>query len=213
MRQSTVAFDVSGLSIEGVVAEPDGGGDDRPGVVVCHPHPLYGGSMDNNVVLALSFALTEQGFATLRFNFRGVGSSQGEHAKGELEHQEASGALQFLAAWPGVDGERMGLAGYSFGASVILRRSELHDKAQAFALVSPPAGALGDTGLAATQHPVFLIVGDRDRVLPADQVRPILETFASPPALYVAPGIDHYWLGAEQVMAPRVAQFFTEALK
>ena len=213
MRQSTVAFDVNGLSMEGVVAEPDGGGEDRPGVVVCHPHPLYGGNMDNNVVLALSFSLTEQGFATLRFNFRGVGGSQGEHAKGELEHEEVSAALQFLAAWPGVGSGRMGLAGYSFGASVILRRSELHDKAQAFALVSPPAGALEGTGLAATQHPVFLIVGDRDRVLPSDKVGPLLEPFASPPAAYVAPGIDHYWAGSEQEMAPRVAQFFTEALQ
>ena len=72
------------------------------------------------MVLAVSYALVEQGFTTLRFNFRGVGNSQGEHSKGELEHQEAIAALEFLKAWPGVNSERLGLAGYSFGNGVIL---------------------------------------------------------------------------------------------
>ena len=83
MRQSAVSFKIKNklgdLDLEGVVAQPDAGLGPWPGVVMCHPHPLFGGNMDNNVVLAVTSALNDQGFATLRFNFRGVGNSEGEH--------------------------------------------------------------------------------------------------------------------------------------
>ena len=85
LRQSAVSFKTEGLTFEGVVAQPDDGSGPWPGVVICHPHPLHGGSMDNNVVLALALGLVEEGFVTLRFNFRGVGGSEGEHTKGEKE--------------------------------------------------------------------------------------------------------------------------------
>ena len=109
MRQSAVTFKAKGLNFEGVVATPDADGGPYPGVVMCHPHPLFGGNMDNNVVLAVTFELVQQGFATLRFNFRGVGNSEGEHTKGELEYQEVLGALDFMKAWKGVDGGTLGL--------------------------------------------------------------------------------------------------------
>ena len=100
MRQSAVSFQTEGLSFEGVMAQPDDGSGPWPGVVICHPHPLHGGSMDNNVVLALALGLVEEGFVTLRFNFRGVGGSEGEHTEGEKESQEVLGALDLIKAWP-----------------------------------------------------------------------------------------------------------------
>jgi hypothetical protein len=80
-----VTFKTNGLNFEGVVAQPEAHAGPMPGVVVCHPHPLYGGNMDSSVVLAVAFALVEHGFATLRFNFRGVGNSDGRHGKGDEE--------------------------------------------------------------------------------------------------------------------------------
>ena len=82
MRQTAVMFQANSLNFEGIVTEPDDVTDSAPGIVICHPGPLNGGNMENNVVLAVSYALVEQGFTTLRFNFRGVGNSQGEHSKG-----------------------------------------------------------------------------------------------------------------------------------
>ena len=116
MRQSAVSFKIKGLTFEGVMAQPEREESGLPGVVICHPHPLYGGNMDNNVVLAVSYGVVEQGFATLRFNFRGVGNSEGEHTKGEQESQEVLAALELMKAWPSVDSKRVGLAGYSFGS-------------------------------------------------------------------------------------------------
>lgn len=211
MRQSAVSFKVKGLSFEGVLAQPDGDAVALPGVVICHPHPLFGGNMDNNVVLSVSFALTELGFATLRFNFRGVGNSEGQHSKGELEQQEVLGAIELLKAWPGVDGRRVGLAGYSFGSSVILNNPKLHNKVKAFALVSPQLKALEGTDLKKNKAPAFIIAGDQDKLVQSDQFATVLESFTHPPECHIVTGADHYWFGYENQMAPRVAEFFRES--
>ena len=150
MRQSAVSFEASGLTIEGVVAVPDNFTAPVPGVVICHPGPLNGGNMDNNVVIAVSFALVEAGFGTIRFNFRGVGNSQGEHSRGENEHEEALAAMDLLRNWQGVDGNRMGLAGYSFGTGIILGSADLQAEASVYALVSPGIARLENSPLQTT---------------------------------------------------------------
>jgi len=213
VRQSAVSFKAGGLSFEGVVAQPEAHVGQMPGVVVCHPHPQYGGNMDSNVVLAVAFALAEQGFVTLRFNFRGVGSSEGQYGKGEVEQQEVMGALELVKAWPGVDGRRLGVAGYSFGASVVLGSPALHRKARAFALISPPMRALETTKLRTNTHPTLVIAGDRDKLLQSGQLPAALESFAYPPTCHVVAGADHFWFGYESQLAPRVAEFFSETLK
>ena len=212
MRQSTVMFETNDLKFEGVVAQPDDMTGVVPGVVICHPGPLNGGNMDNNVVCAVAVALVEEGFATLRFNFRGVGNSQGEHSKGELEHQEALEALEFLANWSGVDRNKLGLAGYSFGTSIILGNSDVQKRARAYALISPSIARLEDTCLRSNQQPKLVISGDKDRLIESLHLRPILESFAQPFSYEFIPGADHYWLRREEELARRVSQFFSKNL-
>jgi alpha/beta superfamily hydrolase len=213
MRQSAVMFKVKGLSFEGIVATPEDAASSLPGVVICHPHPLFGGNMDNNVVLAVAFALVEQGFATLRFNFRGVGNSQGQHSKGELEHQEALGALDMLKAWPGVNGRRLGLAGYSFGSAVVLGNATLHKGVGAIALISPSMRALESSPLKASKQPKLVITGDRDKLVQSPELQPLLESFAHPPTCQIVAGADHYWSGQEEQLSRQVTQFFLDHLK
>ena len=213
MRQSAVSFKTEGLTFEGVVAQSEVLGESMPGVVICHPHPLFGGNMDNNVVLSLAYGLAESGFVTLRFNFRGVGNSEGEHTKGELEPQEALGALELLKAWPGVDSQRIGLAGYSFGSGVVLGNPELHKKANAFALISPSVRALEGTELKNNNEATFIIAGDQDKSVQSGEFIPALDAFGHPPQRHIVEGADHYWFGYEDQMAPRVVEFFTGALK
>jgi len=206
-------FKTRELSFEGIVTMPDGSASSLPGVVICHPHPLFGGNMDNNVVLAVSFALVEQGFVTLRFNFRGVGNSQGEHSKGELEYQEALAALDMLGAWPGVNGRRLGLAGYSFGTGVILGNADLQKRARAIALISPSSRNLAHTPLKASKQPKLIITGDRDRLAPDPQLQSLLASFSHPPIFQVVAGADHYWVGQEDELSRQVSDFFLEHLK
>ena len=213
MRQSAVSFKTKGLTFEGVVAQPDDHSGPFPGIVICHPHPLFGGNMDNNVVLAVAFGLVEAGFAILRFNFRGVGNSEGEHTKGELESQEALAALDLLKAWPGVDGKRIGLAGYSFGTSVILGNPTLHKKASAFAFISPPLRALEGTALKKSKHPTFIISGDKDKLVQSEQLPSVLDSFSQRPECFIVPGADHFWGGYENQLVPQVGRYFAEHLK
>ncbi len=213
MRQSAVSFKAKGMNFEGIMATPDDVSSPVPGVVICHPHPLFGGNMDNNVVLAVSFSLVEQGFATLRFNFRGVGNSDGEHSKGEQEHQEVLGAFEMLKAWPGVDSRRLGLSGYSFGTSVILGSSAVQKKARSIALISPNIRALSDTPLKKSRTPTLIITGSRDKLVEAENLQANLDAFARPPEFTVISGADHFWGGMERQLVGPVVEFFAENLK
>src|SRR5271167_354933 len=99
MDEKQVSFRSGDLTLEGLLANPGGG---APAAIVCHPHPLYGGSMYNNVVDAILEAMWPAGYATLRFNFRGVGGSEGEHDGGRGEVDDALAALAFILAQPAV---------------------------------------------------------------------------------------------------------------
>ena len=213
MRQSAVTFKAKDVNIEGVIAQPDGITGPFPGVVICHPHPLFGGSMDNSVVLSVAFALVEQGMATIRFNFRGVGNSEGEHSKGELEHQEVLAAIDLIKAWPGVDGKKIGLAGYSFGSSVVLGAESLHKKVKALALISPPLRALEDSPLKKGKRPALIISGDRDKLVQSEELTAQLDGFSKRPECHIVSGADHFWGGYEDQLTPQIGRYFLEKLK
>jgi alpha/beta superfamily hydrolase len=107
----TVTFNTDGLTLEGLLHLPPV--TPCPGVVVAHPHPQYGGDMHNNVVHALCRAVNSVGAAALRFNFRGVGASEGSFDNGVGEQRDVAGALEYLRALPEITA-RIALVGYSF---------------------------------------------------------------------------------------------------
>ena len=212
MRQSAVTFNTKGLTFEGVVATPDDAEGKFPGIVICHPHPLFGGNMDNNVVLALAFELVEQGYAVLRFNFRGVGNSEGEHTKGEKEFEEALAAVDFMRAWKQVDSGRLGILGYSFGTGVILGSPSLQKRPKVFAFVSPSLERLKSTPLLKDKRPKFIITGNRDKLAESEGLQEVLDSFVQPPEFQVIDGADHFWMGRESQMVEPVSQFFLKNL-
>ena len=137
--------------------------------------------MDNNVVVAVYFALTEQGFVTMRFNFRSVGNSQGEHTRGKLEHQEAVAALEFLKAWPGVDGDK------PWTGWLLLRQRRHPEKSRTssglprvFAFISPSLQALQSSCMKEDPRPKLLITGEMDRLAPSPECQPTLDSFTHP---------------------------------
>ena len=211
MRQSAVSFIAKGMTFEGIIALPDGEGP-FPGVVMCHPHPLNGGNMDNNVVVAVTFGLADAGIASLRFNFRGVGNSQGEHSKGEKEYEETLVAMDFLGALPDVNDERIGLGGYSFSTRVICAHKQLYKKPRAIALVAPSLEAITDSPLQSDKTPRMIITGDRDRLANSDGADEQLARFNPPADYHLIPGADHFWVGQEGEMAACVVQFFRDHL-
>lgn len=212
LRQSAVSFQTAGFTFEGVVAQPDATGGPWPGIVICHPHPQHGGSMHNNVVMALALGLAEEGFVTLRFNFRGVGDSEGEHGEGEAEYQEVLGALDMIKAWPDTRG-KVGVVGYSFGSGVILRHESVQKEADAVALVSPALRYVSSSPLKTRKLPALIVAGDRDRLVESDGLAEELKTFEREPESRIFEGVDHFWYGHEGRLVPEVARFFVEQLK
>jgi len=197
-----------GLILEACLDLPDLPGV-CPGVVLCHPHPLYGGNMDNNVILAVSRALTRNGIAGLRFNFRGVGCSQGSYGGGVPEQEDAQVALAYLVQREEVDPARVGIMGYSFGGMVALPVGGRSDVVKAIAGVSPviPAGVLRDSA-----KPKLIVCGSEDDVVPSSLVLQEASNMADPKTVEVVPGADHFWWGNEETVSNMVADFFLETL-
>jgi hypothetical protein len=196
-----LTFASGALSLEGALHLHDA--TPAPGVVVCHPHPQYGGDMDNNAVLAACAGLAERGIAALRFNFRGAGASDGAFDQGEGEQDDVRAALVRLATQPEVDGKRIGLAGYSFGAMVAAEVAS--GELRALALVSPSV-AFSDLRVA-WGCPALLLAGDADPMAPAGRLQVVAE--APGVELFIVAGADHSWWGHEDELGEALGEFFT----
>ncbi|MGH7330414.1 MAG: alpha/beta hydrolase, partial [Candidatus Binataceae bacterium] len=153
MKEQRVTFKSGDLTLEGMIAYPRDSGPYRA-AVVCHPHPLYGGSMYNNVVDAVLEALHARGFATLRFNFRGVGESEGEFDNGNGEADDAIAAVHFLTTQTEVSGAGAVLAGYSFGAITAVRAAASVEKVTAIVTVALPLGMIDPSTLGTIAKPI-----------------------------------------------------------
>ena len=212
MRQSAVSFEANGLKFEGILSTPDDLTGNIPGVVVCHPHPLFGGNMHNNVVSAVTYHLSTVGIASLKFNFRGVGNSEGEHSKGDLEYQEVVAAQKMLSEWPGINSTNIGIVGYSFGTRVILRHPELHEFPRAFAFISPSIEALEESTLKNDNRPKFVISGTKDKLLQANRLTEVLNQFVYPPIISSVEGADLFCANMEDLAVEPVSMFFHDNL-
>jgi alpha/beta superfamily hydrolase len=211
VKKTKVSFSFGGLFLEGILAIPEGAGP-FPVVIVCHPHPLYGGSMDNNVVNSLSETLTRASLASLKFNFRGVGGSQGEFGQGIGEQEDVEAAIFFVSTVKEVDSKRIGLAGYSAGAGFALPVGLNDDRIKALAAVSPPLSMLDFNFLKSCPKPKLLISGSKDDLIPINQFLEFCQSLPEPKECESIEGADHFWWGYESHLAAKVTAFFTKVL-
>jgi len=210
MTEERVRIPVEDFTLEGVLHHPLTGGGPRPGVVVCHPHPLYGGDMDNPLVVAVCRALARRGLWALRFNFRGVGASGGRHTGGPGEVEDAGEALLFLAGREGVTQGRLGLAGYSFGAGIGAQTAQQEGLVGALALLAPPPGML--EGLHLPPIPILLLAGEADPIAPLPALQALARRLGPLCRVEAVPGADHFFWGREGEVAERCARFLAEHL-
>jgi alpha/beta superfamily hydrolase len=197
MKEERTTFKSGDLTLEGMIAIPGGAGAHRA-AVVCHPHPLYGGSMHNNVVDTVLEALHARGFATLRFNFRGVGQSEGEFDSGNGEADDAVAAIRLLTARKGVSAEGAVLAGYSFGAMTAVRAAAGAAEVAAIVTVALPLGMIDPSALATITKPIVLLAGDQDSYCPANRLAELAERLGPSARLRIIPGADHFFGGRER---------------
>jgi alpha/beta superfamily hydrolase len=171
----------------------------KAAAVFAHPHPQYSGTMHTKVIYQGAKGLTRIGCAVLRFNFRGVGRSEGQFDQGEGEKQDHSAALDYMAArYPG---KRLWSAGFSFGAWVALEVGAAHDRVSTLIGIAPPV-ATSVSGMSysfpatlMSRNPKFFIQGEADDVCPLEALWQFYARLHEPKELVVIDGADHLFEG------------------
>ncbi len=182
-----------GVSIEAELALPAPGTPIRAGMVLCHPHPLHGGTMRSIVISALFGELPDAGVACLRFNFRGVEASGGEHEYGDGERHDARAAIDALAGElpPGAP---LVLAGWSFGADVAL--SVRDDRLAAWFAIAGPLRFVHDVErVAMDPRPKLLALAERDEIRAPAEVADEVGGWANTTIVIVG-GASHFFVGS-----------------
>ena len=212
MRQTAIAFRSKRLTLEGVLSLPDGLPQPYPAIVMCHPHPMLGGNMDNPIVTSVCRAANEGGIASFRFNFRGVEGSEGEFDNGDAVHEDIRAALNMVRRWRGIDGKRIALGGYSFGAGAIVRGLRHFKRARCIALIAPPLSSIGESRIVKDKRPKLFVVGQRDRLVSSVGLQRTLDGVREPLQFREIAGGNHSLSGREWETADEVVRFVTETL-
>jgi alpha/beta superfamily hydrolase len=203
LAEERISLDSGGLRIEGLLHSLPG----EDGVVISHPHSLYGGTMHNNVVRAVAHAYQEEGYTTLRFNFRGVENSEGEFGNGQGEQQDVREALKYLVD---LGKSKIDLAGYSFGAWVNALGLKDFEEAQRLVMVSPPVSFVDFSFLEYSSKITLVICGTRDEIAEYKKVEKMLPKWNNEASFRVIQGADHFYSGYEEELMDIIGRFLRE---
>ncbi|WAC07131.1 MAG: prolyl oligopeptidase family serine peptidase [Thermodesulfobacteriota bacterium] len=206
-----IFFKSGGITLEGVLSHPQKSSS-CPGVIICHPHPLYGGDMNNNVVLGIKEALETEEFLILRFNFRGVTLSEGKYDEGKGEVDDVIAAVNFLSSHAKVDRNRIFLVGYSFGAWVGLQAALTINALRAVAGIAPPCGLYDFNFLHDNALPILFVRGDHDTFCNKKEFEIVFDKIFSSKKKVILPQSDHFFFGREGEIGEEVKRFFLSCL-
>jgi uncharacterized protein len=188
------SFDIAGPAgrLEAILMHPEG--PPAAAAVVCHAHPLHGGIMHFKPVFRAAKVMQAHGLAALRFNFRGVGTSEGVHDDGRGEQDDVRTALDECARrFPGLP---LVVGGFSFGSVMAQRVAGADDRVRASFALGYPVRSVGDTSyLENVRKPRLFVQGENDVFGDGSAIRALVEPLTDRPTLVVVPGSDHYFNG------------------
>jgi alpha/beta superfamily hydrolase len=198
--EERITFDCQGLILEGRLEH----GASGKGAIITHPHPLYGGDMDNHVVKAVAEAYRSKDWSTLRFNFRGTGASQGRFDNGQDEQLDIEAAIAFLMS---KGCQPIDLVGYSYGAWVLAgwaqnRRNHPH----IIRMVAPPVAFIDFSDIRSIPGLTQVVVGGRDEIAPFSQVESLLPKWQPKAEFNVIQQADHFFGGYLQALQAAITQ-------
>lgn len=223
MTEESILIPTCGLTLEGVLAY-DADASPEAMAILCPPHPQLMGNMDNNVIRAVSDELVRHGWATFRFNYRGVRKSEypGSDHLPSFEYWEAMAQsedygpvvadFEILPAFVeglGFSARRLAVVGYSFGAYVGSRGGCINDRVSDLVLIAPPFPNKDFSFLAACPKRKLILAGDDDFVFPRRDFAAQAAFAADPKEVVVMPGADHFFMGRDGELAQRVREFLS----
>jgi alpha/beta superfamily hydrolase len=200
----TFIIPAGSVQLEAHLREP--GDAVRGAAVLCHPHPVYGGTMDTRVVYRAAKAVAAAGFAALRFNFRGVGKSTGQYDQGIAEKEDVAAATDWLEKkYPG---KYLAVVGYSFGAWVGLQAGYADTRIKALVGLGLPLDLYDLDFLIQNSRPSLYIVGTKDEFCPADKLDRLSSRLPSSSELHRIEGAGHFFDGYIDAVESLIAGFF-----
>lgn len=187
--------------LELAVSRPENDGT-PPIAIVCHPHPLYGGTMSNKVVTTLVKTYQSLGFMTIRFNFRGIGQSSGHYDDGKGELDDLLSVLHFATQQTPLSA--VYLAGFSFGAYIATKAAS-QEKIAHLVAVAPPVHHFSMQALNPTCRWI-IVQGDQDEIVPADEVYAFAASRANPPQILRFDTATHFFHGHLKELQERLQE-------
>lgn len=175
--------------------------------VICHPHPLYGGTMTNKVVYSLAKAFNEAGARAVRFNYRGVGASAGAYDDGNGETADALAVLDWASArWPGT---QLWMGGFSFGGAVAIRAAAGRD-VRRLVTVAPAIRRVSVDASALPQCPWLIVQGDRDELVDPNDIQQWARDLPESPRLAMLEAVEHFFHGRLNDLRQVVVRWLAE---
>jgi len=207
MREEKVFIPSKGVQLEGLLSIQEALSMEG-GVILCHPHPQYGGDMHNLVISTAVDAAYQEGFSTLRFNFRGVGRSGGSYGEGLGEREDVKAAIDTLFSALGHPGLPLILLGYSFGAWAALPVGIQDHRIKGMVAIAPPLELYDFGFLEGNKKRKLLMAGDQDFFCPMPLLKRWFERLEEPKSLAMIEGADHFFFAHHRLLIEPLRAFF-----
>ncbi len=207
MIEKKILFPSDGIKLEGLIHQCEAPFV-RGGVVLCHPHPQFGGDMENPVIHSSVHAAVEAGLSSLRFNFRGVGGSGGTYAEGVGERRDVRAALECLRSTFGEQPHSLIVLGYSFGAWTGSPVAVEDNRVKAIVAIAPPLEMFDFGFFRGCQKDKLIVAGSRDLYCPIHLLEKWYQTLDGPKSLVLIEGADHFFVSHHRPIIPPLVEFF-----
>jgi alpha/beta superfamily hydrolase len=206
MREEKVFIPSGAIQLEGLISIHEV--PSKVGVIFCHPHPEYGGDMNNLVITTAVEVASQEGLSTLRYNFRGVGESEGSYEEGIGEREDVKAVIEYFSSRLKEVHPSLILFGYSFGAWAALPIAIQDERIDGMVVVAPPL-KLYDFGLLwGCKKRKLFIAGDRDLFCPISLLNDWYQYLEEPKSLVIIPGADHFFFSHVHLLTQPFKEFF-----
>jgi alpha/beta superfamily hydrolase len=209
MKEEKVLIPSAGVQLEGLLSIQEASSF-RGGVILCHPHPQYGGDMQNPVMMTATEAASQEGFSTLRFNFRGVGESEGSYEEGIGERRDVKAATEYFFSRLKNNHSPIILVGYSFGAWIGFPIAIEDERIEGMVGIAPPLEIYDFGFLKGCKKKKFFIAGNQDLFCPPSRLEKWYQQLEEPKSLTIIPGADHFFFSHTHSLITPLREFFNK---